>query len=274
MTKEDFDVEKVTHWNCPAETGVPLLTMPNIPLPLHGLPPRVLMGNATWDHVRKKCYYDAGYKCEICGIDFAEIKPRYAAHELYSYNYEEHEGVFERCIAICAKCHDFIHSGRLITMYANHNPMYPKSYLLEIVEKGFSLVHSYNEEHSEAPLRVYATFLDYLDHPALREEMLELIKKYDIKFYDDKTPRKKVWEDWHLIWGGRRYNTPYKSQSDWAEAMEKRNKQDSTVGLKDPFSGGVFDDIAAIVEKEEQSKIVTKIPGCKSGRLSKRSKNE
>lgn len=272
--KEDFDIIKVEHWDCPDGTGVPLLTMPNVPLPLHGLPPRIIMGNSAWNVVRKKCYYDAGYHCEICGVDFADIKPRYAAHELYSYDYDQQEGVFERCVAICAKCHDFIHSGRLITMFRNGNPIYPKAYLLEVVERGFRQVYEYNKANPENELRVYATFIEYLDAPELRTEMIELINKYHIKFYEEHLPRSKRWKGWHLIWNGRRYESPYAKQSEWEEAMRKRNEKDNMRNIPDPFSGGVFDDISAIVEKESQSEIVTKIPGCKSGRLSKRSKDE
>ena len=61
MNKKEYDVKRVSKWECPSETGIPLITMPNVPRPLHGLPPRKIMGNATWNHVRKRCYFDAGY---------------------------------------------------------------------------------------------------------------------------------------------------------------------------------------------------------------------
>lgn len=266
MTKNDFDVITVDHWECPKDTGVALLTMPNVPRPLHGLPPRVIMGKTAWDFVRKNCYYRAGYKCEICGEDFADIKPRYAAHELYSYDYEKQEGVFERCVAICAKSHDFIHSGRLITMYKNGNLMYPKAYVLEVVEKGFKLIHDYNVTHpDEEPLRAYATFLEYLDTD-LRDDMVALIEKYDMKFYQEHIKKNKQWKGWHLIYGNKRHESPYKSEKEWKEAMQEANKKDPIRQIKNPFKGGVYDEWNNMIKSEVEDKLA----GCKNGRISKR----
>ena len=175
---DKYKIERVDKWTCPTETGIPLITMPNVPRPLHRLNPRNIMGASTWNHVRKRCYYNANYKCEICGVDFADIKPRYAAHELYSYDYKEGTGKFERCIAICAVCHNAIHSGRLITMYKNGNQLYPKQYVLKVVEHCFSLVSKYNAEHrNKKPLKVYATFLEYLKVPELHDEMKALMAR-------------------------------------------------------------------------------------------------
>ena len=168
------EIEIREEWECPAGTGVPLITMPNVPRPLHGLPPRKIMGATAWDRMRKSCYFDAGYKCEICGVD--PPKGQLHAHELYSYDWKEGTGKFERCIAICKKDHDFIHSGRLITLHKQGSPLYSKSYVLGVVEKGFKLIHDYNEAHPDnEPLKAYATFLEYLKAPDLAEEMSELI---------------------------------------------------------------------------------------------------
>lgn len=251
MEKKDYDVELVEEWKCPAETGVPLITMPNIPRALHGLPPRKIMGQAAWDKVRKKCYYDAHYKCEICGADFAEIRPRYAAHELYSYDYKEGTGTFERCIAICAVCHDAIHSGRLITMFKNGNPLYPRDYVLKVVEKCFSLVSAYNKEN-DTNLKVYCTFLEYLKYPELFFEMVTLIAKYHIEFYGENHKTVAKWDKWRLVWNGKEYPTPYKTPEEWAEAMEARSQSDTRrlIGNRNPFNGEAYDAIDEILKNE------------------------
>ena len=77
MTKDDLDIIKVTKWECPSETGIPLITMPNIPKPLHALPPRNVMGKTAWDRARKLCYFKADYKCEICGCIWQANKNEY-----------------------------------------------------------------------------------------------------------------------------------------------------------------------------------------------------
>lgn len=244
-----MNIEKRDKWECPTETGVPLITMPNVPRPLHGLPPRKIMGDSTWNHVRKRCYYNAGYKCEICGID--PPKGQLHAHELYTYDWKEGTGKFERCIAICKKDHDFIHSGRLITLHKQGNPLYPKSYVLDVVEKGFKLIHDYNITHKdEEPLRAYATFIEYLKVPDLEKEIRALIEKYDISFYSEPTHIAK-WNRWRLVFGNKEYPTPYASQTEWAEAMSKAGEKDTMRAVETPFSGELFKEIDKILEEDE-----------------------
>lgn len=250
---EPFDIEKVKQWQCPEGTGIPLITMPNVPRPLHGkgMQPRTIFGKSTWDFMRKSAYYNAGYKCEICGRE--PEKGDLHAHELFSYDYNKQTGKFERVVAICRTCHDGIHSGRLITMFKNKNPLYPKSYVLRVAENCFSLVHKYNLEHKDEPLRVYGTYLEYVDVPELRDEMLALIKKYDIKFYEEDVPKNKRWKGWKVIVGKNTYNSPYKSQREWQEAMKEANAKDNMRNVPDPFSGGVFDEISRIIDNNKQA---------------------
>lgn len=242
----ECNIQNRDEWQCPEGTGVPLITMPNVPKPLHGMPPRVIMGNTKWNMMRKRCYFDANYKCEICGCE--PEKGNLHAHELYSYDYKEGTGTFERCIAVCKTCHDGIHSGRLITMFKNGNPLYPKSYVLKVVENAFKLVFNYNEMNkNKRPLRLFATFVDYLDVPELREDMEKLIKKYHIMFYDSPK-RCAKWGDWKLLWNGREYQSPYANQTEWAEAMAKQAENDSMRKVSNPFSGGIYDELNELLK--------------------------
>lgn len=242
------DIVKVTHWECPEGTGVPLITMPNIPRPLHGkgMQPRTIFGKTSWDFMRKRAYYDAGYKCEICGRE--PEKRDLHAHELFSYDYAHTTGEFKRVVAICRTCHDGIHSGRLITMFHRKNPLCPKSYVLKVVENCFKLVHDYNMTHDE-PLRVYSTYVDYLDEPELRDDMIALIKKYDIKFYEEKLTKSQRWKGWRVKVGSNYYDSPYTCQADWEAAMEENNKNDNVRSITNPFSGGVFDEMDKILKE-------------------------
>lgn len=242
-----YNTKIVTKWECPDGAGVPLITMPNVPKPLHGLPPRKIMGQAMWDRTRKRCYFDANYKCEICGAEPA--KGRLAAHELYSYDYTNGTGTFNRCIAVCPLCHNAIHSGRLLTMYKNRNVLYPKSYVLKVVEHCFKLVSEYNATHgNKKPLRVYNTFLNYLKVPTISSSVRELIDKYGILFYAVNEKKMADWEKWRLVWNKKEYPTPYKTFEDWKKAMEGAAKQDTARAAKNPFVGDVFDEIDEIVK--------------------------
>ena len=248
-----YDVIKVKKWECPESTGVPLITMPNVPRPLHGkgMQPRTIFGNSTWDFLRKKAYYNAGYKCEICGCE--PKKGDLHAHELFSYDYNKQTGTFERIVAICRTCHDGIHSGRLITMFKNGNPLYPKSYVLRVTENCFKLVHDYNKEHEDEPLRVYSTYLEFLKHPELYSDMMKLIDKYGIKFYEENVPKHKRWKGWKVVVGKNTYESPYTKQSEWEEAMKEMNAKDNIRTINDPFTGGVFDEINKIIDMDEQA---------------------
>lgn len=170
-------------------------------------------------------------------------------HELYTIDYLEGTSTFNRCIAICKQDHDFIHSGRLITLFKEGNPLYPKSYVLKTVEKGFKLVSEHNKAHPDLePLRVYDTFIDYLKVPELADEMAELIRKYDIKFY--ASPKRGArWEKWRLVWNGKEYPTPYKNPEEWMEAMKKASQNDTVRQIKDPFTGGVYDELRKMLEQ-------------------------
>lgn len=271
MKKEDFDCIKIDYWECPEENGVPILTMPCIPKALmgKGMQPRTIYGKTTWDFMRKRSYFLAKYKSEVSGNEAP--KGYLHAHELFSYDYAKHEGVFKRIVVLTKMEHDFIHSGRLVTLYKEGNPTVPKSYLLKVVENGFKLVHDWNEEHKDdEPLRVYRSFLDYLEEDSIRDEMIVLIKKYGIKFYRENVTAGQWFTGWHVVVGNKRYDTPYKNQLEWEEAMRGARSEDQTRNMQTPFEGGIYDEMDAIIK----GPVVTKIPGCKPGRLSKRSKDE
>lgn len=274
--KYGLDIEIVDHWECPDDNGAKILSMPNIFPALHGkgLQPRTIYGANTWNFLRKNCYFRADYKSEISGIEPG--KGRLHCHELFKIDYARQESEFVRLIALSKEEHDFIHSGRLITLYKEGNMYVPKSYLLSVVENGFKIISDYNKKHpDEEPVRCYGTFLQYLRIPSLEKEMLELIKEYDIKFYNEVLPPSKLWKGWHVIVGNKRYDSPYKSQSDWEEAMKAARKSDYTRNLQNPFDSATYkvpQDLDNALA--EALGVVDKIPGCKPGRISKRRKEE
>lgn len=251
---DDYDVKVVDKWECPNENGVDILTMPNIPRPLHGqnMQPRTIYGAAAWNRTKTLARFKAGYKCEICG-DEPEDSRNYHTHELFSYNYKTCVGTFKRVVAICKTDHDFIHSGRMLTLYRKGNPLYPKSYLLKVAEHGFKQVYEYNLNRGrKAKKRVYISFLDYLSEPSLHDEMKALIENYDISFYCPSCYYKKQednWEKWRVVVDGETYHSPYHNQEEWEAAMNKTN--DTTRKAIDPFKGGVFDALDKMLDGEK-----------------------
>ena len=251
-----YDVKLITKWEPPKGDDLrPLIAMPNLPKPTHALAPRTLLGVSTWNHMRKACYAQADNTCEICGEKPENLRHRHA-HEVYEIDYEKGTVKFVRAFCICALDHlGCIHTGRAITLYKAGNPLYPKEFLLEGAEKAFKTIHEYNQDHPEADLRAYATFLEYLKCDELKKPMEELIDKYNIKFYMEDPKKVAPWDQWKLIIGSQEFPTPYKTENDWKLAMEGRADQDSArilqKSIEEKFSGGVYNELDNIIKEAQ-----------------------
>lgn len=237
--------KKTTKWLVPEGGGAPLLTMPNIPHPLHGpgCQPRTIVGKTEWDKMRRECYAEHDDVCEICGQKLSghlkDDYPLHHAHEAYDYNYEQRTLTFKRLICICPSCHSFIHSGRAITMYKNHAPLWNRDMLLDLVEKGFKLIHSWNKQHPDQPkLKCFETIEEWLDEPSLQLQLQALIDQYEIEFYYvPRTDAKGEWGNWRLIYDDEEYWSPYQNQAEWQVAMLGEN----TKAGEELFAGDEFE---------------------------------
>lgn len=273
-----YTCKLVDKWVAPEEGGAPILTMPNVPHPLHNRAPRTIVGTSTWNHMRNRCYYEAGYKCEACGAkvktefyDNGAVKHQYHddgeipkrslhAHELYTYDYNKGTAKFERCVALCEMDHvRFIHSGRMLTMYKKGDPLMSAEAVLEGIEHGFKQVHQWNKDHyGEEKLRVYYTIVDYTDDPTIGEKIKDLIKKYKIEFYmpdgDMFHKGEPVWNGWKLVIGDKEYPSLFSSRKDWEEAMERNNKEQLEKRTTWAARTKKFDSIDSVDISEEDMK--------------------
>jgi hypothetical protein len=66
-----------------------------------------------WDIIRKKCYKEAGNKCEICEETGKEqgYKHNVECHEIWEYDDRNHIQKLIRLIALCPNCHKTKHVG-------------------------------------------------------------------------------------------------------------------------------------------------------------------
>ncbi len=92
-----------------------ILLCENIPMPMHGVAPRVVLGKKWWDRTRKEAYRSTGYHCIACGVHKfeAKVKQHLEAHEVYDINYRTGRMVYLRAVPLCHFCHNYIHDGRL-----------------------------------------------------------------------------------------------------------------------------------------------------------------
>lgn len=252
---DQYNVKLVDGWLPPkeGEDVRPLIGMPNIPRPLHGVNPRTILGASTWNHMRRACYAKADNTCEICGAKPDNLRHRHG-HEVYEIDYARGIAKFHRVYCVCALCHlACIHTGRALTLWKKNNPLYPTEFLLQGAEHAFKIISEYNKDNPGADLRAYSTFLDYLKYDELKESMEKLIKKYDIKFYKEVEDMVD-WGDWKLIIGSREYKTPYASEKEWKESMEEKEEKDTAriaqKNLEKNFSGDIYDEIDKIINKE------------------------
>lgn len=255
--KDKYDVKLIDGWLPPKGDDLrPLIAMPNIPRPLHGVNPRTLLGTSTWNHMRKACYAQANDTCEICGHKPENLRHRHG-HEVYEIDYAHGTAKFVKVFCLCSLCHlACIHTGRALTLWKKNNPLYPTEFLLNGAEHAFKIIHDYNEEHPNADLRAYSTFLDYLKHDELKGTMEELIDKYNIKFYTE-VENMVDWGDWKLIIGDQEYKTPYSSKEDWKAAFEDKESKDTArilqKNIEGKFSGDVFDEVNKIINQYKEA---------------------
>lgn len=251
---KQYDVKLVDGWLPPkeGEDVRPLIGMPNIPRPLHGVNPRTILGASTWNHMRRACYAKADNTCEICGAKPENLRHRHG-HEVYEIDYAKGTAKFNRVFCVCSLCHlACIHTGRALTLWKKNNPLYPTEFLLQGAEHAFKIISEYNKDNPGADLRAYSTFLDYLKYDELKEPMEKLIKKYGTKFYTEVDDMVE-WKDWKLIIGSQEHPTPYASESEWKDAMESKEKTDTArimqQNIEEKFSGGVYEELNNILKE-------------------------
>ena len=250
---DEYDIKLVDGWVPPKGDDLrPLIAMPNIPKPLHGVNPRTLLGSSNWNRMRKACYAEANDTCEICGTKPENLRHRHG-HEVYEISYSQGTAKFIRVFCVCSLCHlACIHTGRALTLWKQNNPLYPTEFLLQGAEHAFKIISEYNKDHPKAGLRAYAMFLEYLKHDGLKEPMEKLIKKYDMKFYAEVT-NMVDWGDWKLLIGENEYPTPYQNEKDWEEAMKERSKKDTARMAVNRFDGEVYNELDKIIKEENES---------------------
>jgi len=70
---------------------------------------RSIVSSVEWDNIRKKCYKDAGYKCEICNGQGSKWPVE--CHEIWEYNDTDHTQILTGLISLCPDCHRCKHPG-------------------------------------------------------------------------------------------------------------------------------------------------------------------
>lgn len=97
---------------------------------------RSLVTQAEWDVIRKKCYKEAGYQCEIC--QGKGPKWPVECHEIWNYDEDTEIQKLKGLIALCPACHEVKHFG-LAQVRGRHEQA--KKHLMKINECTETVAH-------------------------------------------------------------------------------------------------------------------------------------
>lgn len=170
-----------------------ILMQPQLLKPLHSMAPRVIMGSGWWNKTRQESYAKNNYHCYACGVHKSKAKFRQwlEAHESYFMDFEKKQIRLEEILALCHACHNFIHAGRLQSLF----------------DKGEISEYKYRSvlEHGNTLL-----FINDLDK--------EKAWWRDEKIYPQLFPELDgTWDQWHLLLGGKKYYSRFKDYNEWAD---------------------------------------------------------
>ena len=156
-----------------------ILLCPQVPKPLHGVAPRVVLGNKWWNTTRKEAYRSTNYHCLACGISKhnAAYRQWLEAHEFYEIDYLLGRAEYIHTVPLCHLCHNYIHCGRLQSLLDKR--LIPQGKYVAVIQHG-------NRILLEAKLKKEA---------------------YNGPFAE--------WEDWRMVINGREYPPLYKTPEEW-----------------------------------------------------------
>jgi hypothetical protein len=170
-----------------------LLTLPNIPKPLHGLNPRTVLGQSWWNKERAAAYKSTNYHCEACGVHKLEQPGRkiLEGHEVYLTDYQEGTCTYIRTAPLCPPCHQYIHDGRLLWLLQSGQITHQR--YSSVIKRGDKIL-------AEAGL----------SKPDRRTR-----ERYIVKLHEEGKLAK--WADWRLVVNGIEFPTLYATEKEYQE---------------------------------------------------------
>lgn len=126
-----------------------ILTNYPIPVPLHGLAPRTILGSSWWDKVRREAYESTDFHCIVCGISKYEAQYRQwlEGHEYYEVDFLLGKMYYVETVPVCHLCHSFIHPGRLRWLLETRRITHAK--YAAVIQHGERLLEKYRLERKD-----------------------------------------------------------------------------------------------------------------------------
>ena len=174
-----------------------VLLCPNVPKPMHGMAPRVVLGGKWWNATRQKAYKTTAFHCVACGIHKSKARGKHwlEGHELYDIDYKKGLMTYLETIPLCHFCHNYIHDGRMLSLMQK-GKFHSGKYKL-IIQHGDKVL--WNED------------LKKLTHKEREEEFLDMSLNNQVA----------EWSSWRLVIGKKKYEPKFKTEYQWRQAFKK-----------------------------------------------------
>ena len=178
------------------KTRPEILLCSNIPQPMHGVAPRVILGEKWWNATRQAAYKSTAYRCLACGVSKQDAKMHHwlEGHELYKIDYKKGLMRYVETVPLCHYCHTYIHDGRLNALLEQGRIHHAKFVAIM--------------KHGDAVLAKAG-----LSRPLIRDRDDAII---DGMLAGEVAP----WNKWRLVIKGKRYPPRYKTLNDWRKAYD------------------------------------------------------
>lgn len=165
-----------------------VLSMPPMPLPMHGLAPRVVLGGKWWDAVRFAAYRSTNFHCISCSTRRGSTDwcRWLEGHEVYDIDYLMGRMTYQRTVPLCQRCHKFIHSG----------------YARVMMEEGIITFDEWN---------------------AIQDHGQRVLTKYKLSKAREQCGPSADWCDWRLVIGEQEYPPLFASFDEYREAYGKKH---------------------------------------------------
>lgn len=154
-----------------------VLCSPSIPLPMHGMAPRIILGQEWWDAERAAAFASTAQHCIACGIQRYKGNGPLQGHEIYSIDFPKGRMTYVETVPLCETCHRFIHTGYLETQLVK-GEILPRDYS-SIMAHGWTILRDAG-----------------LARIGYRGEVA-------------------AWDKWRLVLQSKRYPLIYKSRKEW-----------------------------------------------------------
>jgi hypothetical protein len=152
-----------------------ILASDPLPLPIHGLAPRVVLGSEWWDTVRFAAYKSTNYHCLACSVLRGSTDwCRYLeGHEVYDIDRLLGRAVYVETVPLCLRCHAFVHPGYLRIKLLEH-----------VITQ-----HEYDE---------------------INQYCRGIMQKYNIHPQISINTDDADWSEWRMVVGGKEYPSLFK----------------------------------------------------------------